>query len=87
MSTKTVTQPKSAPVVPIANNKDVGPELLQQYGSDSIQFAGTTDALYDRHLIFGRAIDPKAASARERRHGIEELALAHSGRHACGQGV
>ena len=24
------------------------------------------DALYDRHLVFDRAIDPKVASARER---------------------
>jgi len=63
MSTKTVTQPKSAPVVPIAKKKDVGPELLQHYCGDAIQFAGTADALYDRHLIFDRAIDPKVASA------------------------
>jgi starch phosphorylase len=41
-------------------------ELLQPYGSGAIRFAGAEDALYDRHLIFDRAIDPKAASARER---------------------
>src|SRR5262249_48756293 len=38
-------------------------ELLRQYGCDT--FAGTENALYERHLIFDRAIDPKAASARE----------------------
>jgi starch phosphorylase len=27
---------------------------------------GTADSLYERHLVFGRAIDPKVASARER---------------------
>ena len=32
----------------------------------AIPFAGTEDALYDRHLVFDRAIDPKVASARER---------------------
>jgi len=41
-------------------------DLLQQYGSGSIPFAGTDTALYERHLIFDRAIDPKVASARER---------------------
>jgi len=40
-------------------------ELLRQYGG-SIPFAGTENALYERHLIFDRAIDPKVASARER---------------------
>src|SRR5262249_4686259 len=29
-------------------------------------FAGREDALYDRHLLFDRAIDPKVASSRER---------------------
>src|SRR5262245_61642484 len=80
MSTKTVTQPKSAPVVPIAKKEDVGPELLQKYCGDSIQFAGTADALYDRHLIFDRAIDPKVASARERFE-----AFAHSVRDVLAQ--
>src|SRR5580658_4133934 len=41
-------------------------ELLQQYGFGPIPFVGTEDALYERHLVFDRAIDPKAASARER---------------------
>ena len=66
MNTKIVTQPNSAKVVPMATKKKSVSELLQQYSSDSIQFAGTEDALYERHLIFDRAIDPKVASARER---------------------
>jgi len=41
-------------------------ELLQPYGSGTIRFAGAEDALYERHLVFDRAIDPKVASARER---------------------
>ena len=65
MSTKTVTQPNSATVVPIPKKKDSVSERLQQYSGDSIQFAGTQDALYERHLVFDRAIDPKVASARE----------------------
>ena len=80
MSTKTVTQPNPAAVVPIPKKKDSVSERLQQYSGDSIQFAGTADALYDRHLIFDRAIDPKVASARERFE-----AFAHSVRDVLAQ--
>src|SRR5574337_743016 len=38
-------------------------ELLQQYGVGPIQFSGTHDALYERHLIFDHVIDPKKADA------------------------
>src|SRR5215471_4439487 len=80
MSTRIVTQPNSATVVSIPKKKDGVSELLQQYSGDSIQFAGTADALYDRHLIFDRAIDPKVASARERFE-----AFAHSVRDVLAQ--
>jgi glycogen phosphorylase len=66
MSTKNAAQPKSAKVIPMATKTENLPELLQQYGSNLIRFAGTEGALYDRHLVFDRAIDPKVASARER---------------------
>src|SRR5215471_20693367 len=77
MSTKTVTQPSSAKVVPMATKKDDISKLLQQYNSDLIRFSGAEDALYDRHLIFDRAIDPRVASARERfeafAHSVRDL--------------
>jgi hypothetical protein len=41
-------------------------DLPQGFGNGSIPFAGTESALYERHLIFDRAIDPKIATARER---------------------
>jgi starch phosphorylase len=41
-------------------------ELLRQYGGGETSFAGTESAMYERHLVFDRAIDPKVASARER---------------------
>jgi len=41
-------------------------ELLKRYGSSAIPFVGTEGALYERHLVFDRAINPKVASARER---------------------
>src|SRR5215470_5843408 len=80
MSTKAVTQPDAAKVVPLATKKDTVSELLRQYSSDSIKFAGTEDALYERHLVFDRAIDPKVASARERFE-----AFAHSVRDVLAQ--
>ena len=52
-------------------------DVLEQYGSGSIPFAGTDGALYERHLVFDRAIDPKAASLRERfeafSHSIRDI--------------
>jgi starch phosphorylase len=41
-------------------------ELLRQYGCGPIPFVGTENAFYERHLIFDRVIDSKAATARER---------------------
>jgi starch phosphorylase len=66
MSTKSVARPDSAKVVPMATKTAHISELLKLYGSDAIPFVGTEDALYERHLVFDRAIDPKVASARER---------------------
>src|SRR6202046_1560013 len=66
MSTKSVVRPNSANVVPMTTKTANVAELLQRYSSTAIRFAGTEDALYERHLVFDRAIDPKVASARER---------------------
>ena len=73
MSTKVVTRPESAKVVSMAAKQENASELLERYGCDAIRFAGSEGALYERHLVFDRAIDPKVASARERFE-----ALAHS---------
>jgi glycogen phosphorylase len=80
MSTKPATRPESAKVLPMDTKKDSVYEILRQYSSDSIQFTGSENALYERHLIFDRAIDPKVASARERFE-----ALAHSVRDLLAQ--
>ncbi len=40
-------------------------ELLQQYGVGPIQFSGTNDALYERHLTFDHVVDVKKASVRD----------------------
>ncbi len=39
--------------------------LLDQYGCGPIQFSGTNDALYERHLLFDDVIAPAAAGPRE----------------------
>jgi len=41
-------------------------DLLEQYGCGPIQFSGSRDALYERHLLFDDVIDPLAAGSRER---------------------
>ena len=64
MSTKSIARPDSSKVVPLTTK--TSNEVLQRYGSSEIPFYGAEDALYERHLVFDRAIDPKVASARER---------------------
>ena len=75
MSIKSVVRPDSANVVLMTTSAAKVSDLLQQYGS--FPFAGTDSALYERHLIFDRAIDPKVASARERfeafSHSIRDI--------------
>ena len=39
--------------------------LKSQYGCGPVQFAGTYDALYERHLLFDIGLDPAAATARD----------------------
>ena len=41
-------------------------KLLNQYGCGPIQFTGTDNALYERHLLFDAVVDLKAAGPRER---------------------
>src|ERR1700730_5610699 len=45
---------------------DVIAELRRQYLCDPYKFAGTENALYERHLIFDNIVDPGAAGRRER---------------------
>lgn len=41
-------------------------KLLQQYGCGPIRFTGTSDALYERHLMFDNVADPSTLGPRER---------------------
>ncbi len=40
--------------------------LIAQYGCGPVQFAGTDEALYERHLLFDSCVDVSAATARDR---------------------
>jgi starch phosphorylase len=41
-------------------------ELRDHYGCGPLKFSGAEDALYERHLIFDRVLDPKAADVSDR---------------------
>src|SRR5215471_14748814 len=41
-------------------------KLLAQYGCGPIQFSGSANALYERHLIFDSVMTPRSAGSRER---------------------
>ena len=40
--------------------------LIAQYGCGPVQFSGTDEALYERHLLFDSGVDVGAATARDR---------------------
>jgi starch phosphorylase len=44
---------------------DSSRELLERYGCGPIQFSGTADGLYERHLLFDSVVDPRVAGPRE----------------------
>jgi glycogen phosphorylase len=74
------TQTESRPVSerPTASNELS--KLIQQYGCGPVQFTGTNDALYERHLVFDNVVDAAAIGDRERFE-----ALAHSVRDVLSQ--
>src|SRR5215471_7547332 len=41
-------------------------KLIQQYGCGPVQFTGTDNALYERHLVFDNVVELMAAGPRER---------------------
>jgi starch phosphorylase len=55
-------------------------KLNQQYGCGPVQFSGTANALYERHLIFDNVVDVAASNARMRYE-----ACAHSVRDVLSQ--
>jgi starch phosphorylase len=45
-------------------------ELLERYGCGPIRFAGTDEALFERHLLFDAVVEPEAVGARERYEAV-----------------
>ena len=66
MSTNSMARPSPAKAVPMKASEASVSDLLQHYGLSSTPFIEKENALYERHLVFDRAIDPKVATARER---------------------
>jgi glycogen phosphorylase len=52
--------------VPPTTAADDTSKLIQQYGCGPIQFTGTDNALYERHLFFDNVVELMAAGPRER---------------------
>ena len=74
------TQTESRPVSARATGSNELSKIIQQYGCGPVQFTGTNDALYERHLVFDNVMDAAAIGARERFE-----ALAHSVRDVLSQ--
>src|SRR3954447_9442170 len=45
-------------------------ELLKQYGCGPVEFTGTPNALYERHLVFDHVIPEAATGPRERLEAV-----------------
>ena len=54
---------ESSPASPGVNGTA---KLLQQYGCGPVEFTGTENALYERHLFFDNVVKLTAAGPRER---------------------
>jgi glycogen phosphorylase len=74
------TQTESRPVSARPTESNELSKLIQRYGCGPVQFTGTNDALYERHLVFDNVMDAAAIGARERFE-----ALAHSVRDVLSQ--
>jgi starch phosphorylase len=45
-------------------------KLIEQYGCGPVQFTGTGDALYERHLMLDNVVDPAMPGLRERYEAV-----------------
>src|SRR5499427_4817432 len=58
------TKQKAAPAA--SATPDGVANLHKQYGCGPVEFTGTDNALYERHLLFDNVVKPSAAGPRER---------------------
>jgi glycogen phosphorylase len=66
---KAETQKSPVPATLPTGSDDMS-KLIQQYGCGPVQFTGTDNALYERHLVFDNVIELMAAGSRERFEAI-----------------
>jgi glycogen phosphorylase len=71
---------QESPVTQKPSGSDEMSKLIQQYGCGPVQFTGTDNALYERHLVFDNVVELMAAGPRERFE-----AFAHSVRDVLSQ--
>src|SRR5216117_4410840 len=57
---------KSVVTTPTSTQFDAVSKLRSRYGCGPIEFAGTDNALYERHLVFDNLVDLSAVGPRER---------------------
>jgi glycogen phosphorylase len=62
------TKQKAAPSVSTGSENSA--KLLKQYGCGPVEFTGTSNALYERHLLFDNVVKLNVAGARERFEAI-----------------
>ena len=63
-------QKQKKPVSATSTGSDDIKKLLEQYGCGPVQFTGTNDALYERHLVFDNVMEATTIGARERFEAI-----------------
>src|SRR4029434_1019443 len=56
---------KTAATIKASPDSDKITKLLDQYGCGPVQFSGTRDGLYERHLIFDTVVDRAAVTPRD----------------------
>ena len=66
MGTRRVIEP------PPSTESDGIAKLRSQYGCGPIEFAGTPDALYERHLVFDNVVDLAVAGGLEQRSAVKK---------------
>src|SRR6266516_2742944 len=69
---------KSGTETPASTQFDTISKLRTQYGCGPIEFAGTDNALYERHLVFDNVVDLAAVGPRERFEAMARSVLAGS---------
>jgi starch phosphorylase len=63
---RSITETKKLEKARVGNGSDERAKLLERYGCGPIQFAGSENAFYERHLLFDNVVGLEAAGPRER---------------------